>query len=218
MTNTDKLLADLRAWIAAKTAEVNPLLKMNQLTDTDILELLDRKTSNPKNDIELRLRENFEFLKARYDKVLAHYSPSQKNIEKQLEEDPEDRREDMFLGMVTWLRSEIKRHYGSKAAPLSTWKLAKARHELYPEKKGSGTHLSRIGSWHFYLERARESLEALQVLQEYYGDWETNLPENLRESPTAEKLQAIADLDFQSALDVLDEAEQADVPMGFGRD
>jgi hypothetical protein len=192
---------------------------MNQLTDTDIFEIWDHKTRDPNNDIERNWRRNFEFLKATYDKLLAHYSPSAEDFEQQLAADPDDRWEDRFLYMVRELRSTVKRYrLGGEPAPLSTWKLSRARRELYPDKKGSGTHLSRIGSWHFYLKRARESLEALQAYQEQYADWEANLPENLRESATAEKLQGIADLDFESVLDVLDEAAQIDLPQGFGRD
>jgi hypothetical protein len=191
---------------------------MNQLTDIDILEVMDHRTRDPKDEFERNHRRNFEWLKATYDKVLAHYCPRAEDCEKQLEADPDDRWEDRFMHLVKELRAVTKRYWLGKPAPLSTWKLAKARWELYPDKKGNGSPLSRIGSWHFYLERARESLEALQAYQEQYADWEANLPENLQESATAEKLQAIADLDFESALDVLDEAQQTDPPQGFGRD
>jgi hypothetical protein len=51
----------------------------------------------------------------------------------------------------------------------------------------------------------------LLELQAEYQDWLDNLPEFARETPVAELLQAIVDLD-------LSELESIELPRGFGRD
>lgn len=84
------------------------------------------------------------------------------------------------------------------------------------------------------LTNARQALEELVSLQEEYEEWNYNLPEGLQSSHLGEKLEAIAYLDLQGALDALDdnfsdmdlghiryvaeEADSADLPLGFGRD
>jgi hypothetical protein len=60
-------------------------------------------------------------------------------------------------------------------------------------------------------QRWAEAVATLRALQEEYQCWLDNLPENLQDSPLAEKLQAICDLD-------LEDLESVDVPLGFGRD
>lgn len=64
-------------------------------------------------------------------------------------------------------------------------------------------------------------------MKEEYQGWLDNLPDGLRDSPVGEKLQAVTeietDLDVSSAsLDeigqVIDAAEQADLPLGWGKD
>jgi hypothetical protein len=55
------------------------------------------------------------------------------------------------------------------------------------------------------------AVAALVVLQDEYRTWLDRLPENLAESRTAEKLQAIVDLD-------LDELLAIEPPRGYGRD
>jgi hypothetical protein len=66
--------------------------------------------------------------------------------------------------------------------------------------------------------KAQEGLAALMELRDEYQDWRDNLPENLDQSPVAEKLDAILDLDFDGAESFLSDAEGADLPRGFGRD
>jgi hypothetical protein len=51
----------------------------------------------------------------------------------------------------------------------------------------------------------------LVALQDQYRAWLERLPEALEGSPTAEKLQAITDLD-------LDELQAIDPPRSYGRD
>ena len=55
------------------------------------------------------------------------------------------------------------------------------------------------------------ALTALLDLQEEYRAWLDRMPESLEGSPTAEKLQAIAEID-------LDELAAIDPPRGYGRD
>jgi len=57
----------------------------------------------------------------------------------------------------------------------------------------------------------RDAVAELVTLQEEYAQWLDTMPEQLRESPTAEALRAIADLD-------LSDLESIDPPKGFGRD
>ncbi len=89
--------------------------------------------------------------------------------------------------------------------------------------------MSRPKRWAAALANATEALATLQTafteleeLRDEYQDWRDNLPENLDQSPVAEKLDVIIELEFESSLDEvenqLNEAEGADLPLGFGRD
>ena len=60
-------------------------------------------------------------------------------------------------------------------------------------------------------QRWAAAVTALVALQDEYRAWLDLLPENLAASRTAEKLQAIADLD-------LDELLAVEPPRGYGRD
>ena len=74
------------------------------------------------------------------------------------------------------------------------------------------------------------AVDNVRSIQEEYEEWHANLPEGLQEGATAEKLQAVTDLelDFDISIDggfdfaeitaALEEAELADLPRGFGRD
>ena len=72
---------------------------------------------------------------------------------------------------------------------------------------------------------ALAALNELNELKGEYEDWRDNLPESLQSSPVGEKLDAICDIDFDLSEDDLDgieqaadEAENADLPLGFGKD
>ncbi len=65
-------------------------------------------------------------------------------------------------------------------------------------------HRSRAQQW-------RDAVAVLTELQEQYAAWFDKLPDNLRDSATAEGLQAICDLD-------LAELQAIEPPRGFGRD
>lgn len=74
------------------------------------------------------------------------------------------------------------------------------------------------------LDSLRSALEALNEVKAEYEEWRDNLPENLAQSALGEKLNAVADLDFDAdgllsdADSAIGEAEGADLPLGFGRD
>jgi hypothetical protein len=78
-------------------------------------------------------------------------------------------------------------------------------------------------------EELSSALDDLESVRQEYEEWKGNLPENLQSSALGEKLETVSGLDFESgkseiegAVDsvsqVLDEAEGADLPQGFGRD
>jgi hypothetical protein len=60
-------------------------------------------------------------------------------------------------------------------------------------------------------QRWAAAVATLVALQDEYRAWLERLPENLEGSPTAEKLQAITEID-------LDELLAIDPPRGYGRD
>ena len=92
-----------------------------------------------------------------------------------------------------------------------------------------------------HVEKASEAMEQLRELQEEYQEWFDNMPDSLQyNSPVGEKLQEMQNFDFDIDLDVslevpniepveveldldeleslIDEADGADLPLGFGRD
>jgi hypothetical protein len=88
---------------------------------------------------------------------------------------------------------------------------------------------SRPVRWARACESARTALADLETafsdlrdLQDEYQEWLDNLPEVSQGGATAEKLEAMTDLDLDPDLgdleSALDEAEGADLPLGFGRD
>jgi hypothetical protein len=77
---------------------------------------------------------------------------------------------------------------------------------------------SRPARWSDAASQATTALGELQDIQSEYQDWTEVLPENLRESTIAEKLESITAIDFDSAIETVNEAEDADLPLGFGRD
>lgn len=77
---------------------------------------------------------------------------------------------------------------------------------------------SRPARWTAACARALDGLEELADIQSEYGEWLDNLPEGLDQSPVAEKLEAIRDLDLETARDTVGEADSLELPLGFGRD
>lgn len=78
--------------------------------------------------------------------------------------------------------------------------------------------LSRAKRWADAAARAISATEELVSIQEAFQEWMDGLPENLQQSPVAEKLDAVTGIDLASAMDALEEAGNADLPLGFGRD
>ena len=60
-------------------------------------------------------------------------------------------------------------------------------------------------------QRWADATNVLLVLQAEYVDWLAALPDSLRDSPTAEALEAIADLDLTALAEIMP-------PRGYGRD
>ena len=77
---------------------------------------------------------------------------------------------------------------------------------------------SRPDRWAAACSDAITAIEELVELQSEYEDWKDNLPESLQSSPVGEKLEEVCNLDLQSALDTISDAEGADLPRGFGKD
>lgn len=73
-----------------------------------------------------------------------------------------------------------------------------------------------------------DALTDLRDLYEEYEEWRDNMPDSLQDSPTYEKLDDLLDSadswfdEIESAKDQAEnnliEAEEADLPRGFGRD
>lgn len=77
---------------------------------------------------------------------------------------------------------------------------------------------SRPVRWADACVKAREALQELYDLQQEYEDWRNNLPDNLQDGALADKLAAMEDFDIEGAMDTVCEAEEAELPQGFGRD
>lgn len=87
-----------------------------------------------------------------------------------------------------------------------------------PIKQRKPKQLSRTQRWQNAASEAASALSELKDVQQEYQEWLDNLPENLQQSALGEKLSAVCDLDVESAHSTADEAESADLPVGFGRD
>jgi hypothetical protein len=78
---------------------------------------------------------------------------------------------------------------------------------------------SRKDRWNEAINKVREGLEALKDVHSEYVDWRDNLPENLECSPLGEKLNEVADAGFIDEIETAcDDAENIELPLGFGRD
>jgi len=72
------------------------------------------------------------------------------------------------------------------------------------------------------LEKLNDALMELDGIRQEYEEWGSNLPDNLQSGALADKINTIVEIQFDGAADevesALDEAESADLPLGFGRD
>ena len=78
--------------------------------------------------------------------------------------------------------------------------------------------VSRPDRWLAAAEEAKRALQELVDIQGEYQEWRDNIPENMESSPTAEKLDEVTELDLETALSTVEDAEGLDLPRGFGRD
>jgi DNA repair exonuclease SbcCD ATPase subunit len=101
--------------------------------------------------------------------------------------------------------------------------------ETVPEKVKKPKRQSRADRWSEACSTARTAVESLQsaleelkAVQEEYQEWLDNLPENMQGSAMGEKLEAVCGLSIDGAADevssLVEEAEGAELPLGFGRD
>ena len=79
-------------------------------------------------------------------------------------------------------------------------------------------HESRSKAWARLAGQAAENVEALIEYQQEFQDVKDGQPENLQNGPLTQKCDVICDIDLRSALETLEEAANAEVPLGFGRD
>ena len=85
----------------------------------------------------------------------------------------------------------------------------RARHATRPASIPSRPH--RPADRRSRPQRWRDAVTELLTLQAEYADWLAALPNSLHDSPTAEVLEAIIDLDLTTLADV-------EMPRGYGRD
>jgi hypothetical protein len=90
--------------------------------------------------------------------------------------------------------------------------------ESEEEPEAKSRRLSRPARWAKACADASAAIEELVDLQSEYQEWLDGIPENFSESAVIEKLNAVIDLSFDDALTAIEEAENADLPQGFGRD
>lgn len=77
---------------------------------------------------------------------------------------------------------------------------------------------SRPKRWAEACSKAVEALTDLVDIQSEFESWKDNLPENLQQSTLGEKLETLCDIDLSGALEIVNEADGANLPLGFGRD
>jgi len=77
---------------------------------------------------------------------------------------------------------------------------------------------SRAARWLRLAGDAVGSTEELIALQQEFAEAEDGQPDSLQNGPFAQKCDEICGIDLESALETLQEAESAEVPLGFGRD
>ena len=77
---------------------------------------------------------------------------------------------------------------------------------------------SRAARWLRLAGDAVGSTEELIALQQEFAEAKDGQPDSLQNGPFAQKCDEICGIDLESALETLQEAESAEVPLGFGRD
>ncbi len=78
--------------------------------------------------------------------------------------------------------------------------------------------MSRLKRWSDAVSKASEAIEELIEIQEEYKNWFDNLPENLQSSSVGDKLEAVCDIEIEEAYSIIEEASDAELPLGYGKD
>ena len=86
-----------------------------------------------------------------------------------------------------------------------------ARYRARHQTPRPAAHPHRSSNWRSRPQRWRDAVAELLALQAEYTDWLAALPDSLRDSTTADALEAIADLDLATLADI-------EPPKGYGRD
>lgn len=108
------------------------------------------------------------------------------------------------------MKSRPKRWEEACARARKLFEEAQALHEQMTDKLGE----------------VMDEVQELRELQDEYEQWRDSLPENLEDSPTAERLTEVIELELDPADpedldeidDMLQQAEGVELPRGFGRD
>jgi hypothetical protein len=77
---------------------------------------------------------------------------------------------------------------------------------------------SRANAWQRLADEAAANIEQLIEYQGEFESAKSAQPDSLRDGPFAQKCEEICGIDLESALSALQEAADAEVPLGFGRD
>ena len=88
---------------------------------------------------------------------------------------------------------------------------ARYRARRLPQPAPVATRIRRPVDRRSRPQRWRDAVSELLALQAKYADWLTALPDSLRDSSTANALEAIVDFDFSALADI-------EPPRGYGRD
>jgi hypothetical protein len=123
-------------------------------------------------------------------------------------------------GILTTLQtiSACRSDFLNSLAILNELEAFKKAAPIVETKKISKKKQSRSARWSTAASNAVSALEELLSIQEEFSEWKDKLPENLQSSTLGEKLEAVCDIDLQSTLDVASDADNAYLPLGFGRD
>jgi hypothetical protein len=78
--------------------------------------------------------------------------------------------------------------------------------------------LTKAQEWAAACTQAVSALETLEGLRSDWADIYENMTDGLKQTPYGLKLEEMSNLDLQSALNTVQEAEGLDTPLGFGRD
>ncbi len=135
-------------------------------------------------------------------------------------------RKEAFAKMTPEEKSEYLKKQGEKRAK------GRARRAKHPNTNARPYRWAQaVGNARAALEKMQDgatdlesAFSELNDIKSEFEDWQGNLPESLQQSALGEKLDAIVGLDFDAEPDfsdiesTIDEAENADLPLGFGRD